>query len=593
MINGLEEHLKAFFGYNEFRQHQKEIITSILERKDTLAILPTGSGKSVCYQLPALLMPGIAIIVSPLIALMQDQVVSLCKNDLPAAFLNSSLPSEEIHSVLNNLDRYKLLYVAPERFADKNFIRHLQGIEVSLFAIDEAHCISQWGHAFRPDYRQLAFLKKMFPKSSLVALTATASKDVEKDIIDQLAMQNPYVIRASFDRPNLTFHIHPKTDPPAQLKAFLNKHPNDSGIIYAATRKTVDETFLSLQKKGFKVSKYHAGMSDAERSKAQQDFVHGEFLIIVATVAFGMGIHKPDVRFVVHLDMPRSIEQYYQEVGRAGRDGLPSECLMLYSAQELVLYNLFLKNVSDEVVRSATKAKTEKIYSFCHSSACRRKGLLSYFGENYSGSCLACDNCLDNTELVDETVAAKKILSCVYRLGHKFGIKYVIDILRGSKQKSILENKHDSLSTYNLMNEYSEADLRYYIDSLITLGYLERTSGEYPILRWTPLSPTLISGSEKVMIRKKIRKAVQKKQKQELQYDQALFNDLSLLRRKWAAETHVPAFVIFGDRSLIEMAISYPTTREALLEINGCGPIKWEKYGQSFLDVIIRYKNQS
>jgi ATP-dependent DNA helicase RecQ len=582
----LEEHLKALFGYNDFRHSQKEIVTAVLDRKDVVAILPTGAGKSICYQLPAMLLPGIAVVISPLISLMQDQVVSLYKNGLPAAFLNSSLHADEIQDLLNNLSDYKLLYIAPERLSDKNFVQHLQKIPISLFAIDEAHCISQWGHSFRQEYRQLAFLKTTFPGSSIVALTATATKDVERDIIAQLAMKEPHVVRASFDRPNLTFHIQAKASPMDQLRDFLSKHAGKSGIIYAATRKIVDETHANLIKEGFKPGKYHAGLSDQERTKAQHEFIHGECLLMVATVAFGMGIHKPDIRFVVHMDMPRSIEQYYQEVGRAGRDDLPSECLMLYSAQELMLYKFFLNQITDEAVKRTTQAKTEQILALCRSSQCRRVELLRYFGETYpSSNCNSCDRCLNSTEN-DETIIAQQILSCVYRLKHQFGIKHVIEVLRGAKTKMIFDRGHDRLSTYNLMAQYSEDDLRYYITILIEKGLLERSEGEYPVLRWTATSPNVTNGTLKVMMQKRAQKVAKPKKRSDLQCDLALFTELSKLRQKYAQEMRVPAFVIFGDRSLIEMARVYPTNRESMLKINGVGPVKWERYGQSFLNVI-------
>ena len=426
----LEESLKHFFGYNEFRQNQKEIISAILEDRDLLAILPTGAGKSICYQLPALMMPGLAVVISPLISLMQDQVLSLTKNGIAAALLNSSLYAPDMHRVMNNMQAYKLLYVAPERFADKIFVEKLQKIEVSFFAIDEAHCISQWGHSFRPDYRQLSLLKTAFPKSNLIALTATATKEVQEDILSQLLMQAPHIVKASFDRPNLSFLIDFKDDESDQLRQFLEKHPDEPGIIYAATRKKVDETYEELSHLGFKLGKYHAGMPDHERSMAQQDFGYGRVNLMVATVAFGMGIHKPDIRFIVHLDMPRSIEQYYQEIGRAGRDGLPAECLMLYSPQDMQLYDYFLQEVAEKEVRESMRAKTKAMYNLCRTWYCRRKTLLKYFDEIYpADNCHSCDNCLHNVEEMDATVDAQKILSCVHRLQQGFGAKYVIEVL--------------------------------------------------------------------------------------------------------------------------------------------------------------------
>ena len=581
----MEDHLKRLFGYNQFRPDQKEIIEALLEKKDVVAILPTGAGKSICYQLPALLLPGIAVVVTPLISLMQDQVVSLTKNGLPAVFLNSSLSYGEIQSILQRLDQYKLLYIAPERFADQNLLRCLEQTTVSLFAIDEAHCISQWGHSFRPDYRQLSVLKQRFPQASIVALTATATKEVQTDIIAQLALPNPFVVRASFDRPNLTFRADRRREGMEQLSEFLSKHSGQSGIIYAATRSTVDETHKRLVQQGIAAGKYHAGLSDADRKAAQHDFVHGNCTLMVATVAFGMGIHKPDIRFVVHMDMPRSIEQYYQEVGRAGRDGLAAECLMLYSPKEFKIYEVFSEKIEDAGLRRSTQEKTAKMFSFCKSSYCRRKELLRYFGQAYSEpNCGNCDRCLDDAEQIDISTQAQKILSCVYRLQQKFGIKYVIDVLRGAKTQSIYQNGHDRLSTYDLMSDCTETDLRSWIDLLIQKNYLERTAGEYPILRWTLSSELVTRGVDKVMAVKNTRSKT--RLKSDVTYDQGLFAKLAEYRKKLAQEAQVPAFVIFGDRTLIEMARLRPSTREAMMEINGVGPVKWQKYGPAFLGII-------
>lgn len=598
----LEEELKRHFGYNEFRAYQKEIIQALLRQKDVLAILPTGAGKSICYQLPALLQPGTAIVVSPLISLMQDQVVSLFKNGIAAAFINSSLSYQDMKSVMQQLADYKLLYVAPERLLDPSFMERLKEMEVSFFVIDEAHCISQWGHSFRVEYRKLSILKQTFPQCPIIALTATATPDVEKDIQLQLAMQSPQVIKGSFNRPNLSIKLSPKIQSDKQLDTFLKEQGGHSGIIYAATRKGVEQTFQHLQQAGYAVGRYHAGLSEKERANSQHAFLHDQVMIMVATVAFGMGIHKPDIRFIIHLDMPRTVEQYYQEIGRAGRDGLPAECLMLYSTQDFVIYNTFLEDLEDPVVRKQMKAKTEAMYRLCTSLKCRRRGLLRYFGEDFMQErCGSCDNCSEEFEKVEGTVVAQKVLSCVYRLKQGVGTKMVVDVLRGSKNQHLLQRGYDQVSTYGLLRDLSEQEVRYYIESLLHLGYLRLTEGEYPVLKWTERSEAVVKGLEAVYFRKRDFKMAKDQREQQprkiketttLHYDEALFDKLRQLRLQYAREEEVPPFVVFSDRALQEMAVYYPQTQQEFVKINGVGPIKWLKYGDKFLEEICKHVSQ-
>lgn len=585
----LEEHLKKWFGYNTFRSYQKEIIEGILEKKDVLAILPTGAGKSLCYQLPAMLLPGTAIVISPLISLMQDQVSFLIKSGIPAAYINSSLSSQQFQEIFRNLSSYKLLYIAPERFADQNFLDRLKALPLSFFVIDEAHCISQWGHSFRPDYRQLSLIKKNFPDKPMMAVTATATAEVEKDIATQLAMAAPFLAKGSFDRPNLMIRINKKSNPHRQIEAFLENHKGESGIIYASTRKSVDTLYNTLQNAGFSLGRYHAGLDDEQRKTALHDFIHDKTNLMVATVAFGMGINKPDIRFVLHNDMPRTIEQYYQEIGRAGRDGLPAECLMLYSGQDLMIYNSFLKDIPDAVLRAKTAAKTQATYAFCQSTRCRRTDLLRYFGETYHASgckgCESCDNCADHEENSDGIIIAQKILSCVYRLNQAFSASHVIEVLRGAKSAELLRLGHNSLSTYNIMSEYSEEQLRSYITTMLRMGLLKSSEGPNPVLQWTDASRVIIKGEQKVEFHNSAAKE-KVKDPTSLPYNAKLFTVLRQLRMELARERNVPPFAVFPDRALFEMATYFPHTEADFLAINGVGRFKLQGYGTYFLQAI-------
>jgi len=586
----LESALKTHFGFNAFRPNQEEIVRAILESQDVLAILPTGSGKSMCYQLPALLKSGTAIVVSPLIALMQDQVDELTRNGIAATILNSSQSYADFQHVMDNLSEFKMVYVAPERFSDPRFMEAIHHADISFFVIDEAHCISQWGHAFRPEYRQLGMLRRLF-KKPVLAFTATATQDVSRDIVQQLGMPNPFIVKASFDRPNLMIRLSERDNLDTQLAEFLDRHPDDSGIIYAPTRDKVDKLYTRLLEKKFSVAKYHAGLRDSDRLKAQRSFIQDDVRIMVATLAFGMGVHKSNVRFVVHTEMPKNTEQYYQEIGRAGRDGLPSECLALYAAQDKILYKRFLQDLDDPELRRVQTQKTEAFYNFCHATECRRVGLLRYFGETYlAESCPSCDNCLDDVQEIDGTVIAQKILSCVYRLHQGFGIQYVVDVLRGSKNQNILTRGHERLSTYNLMPEFSAAELRYYIGALVHMDYLQISEGEFPMLKLTATSSAVLKNHQQVAFRKKLfkaGKAEKKKRTVAIQPESpSLFKALKALRKELAIQDRVAPFMVFSDKTLVEMATRQPKNEVEFLEINGVGPKKLHQYGNQFLNCI-------
>ncbi|MBT6120239.1 DNA helicase RecQ [bacterium] len=592
--------LKKHFGFNSFKADQETIIYSIMNNEDVVSVLPTGSGKSLCYQLPAVLKKGTTIVLSPLISLMQDQVMQLSKQGISAAFINSSNDMMDNEYIMQHMHEYKLIYISPERLTTPGFIDRLKQSNLSGFVIDEAHCISQWGHAFRPEYRSLSLIKEQFPTIPISAFTATATPDVEKDISTQLNMTNPVHIKASFDRENLTLKVYEKDNYRFQLETCLQSHKGASGIIYASTRKKVDRLFDDLNSKGFNVAKYHAGLSDQERQRTLENFIYEKTDIVVATVAFGMGINKPNVRFVFHIDMPQNIEQYYQEIGRAGRDGLESECTMLYSLQDVVMQKKFADDVLEGSIRNQMKRKSDQMLALCNSTECRRKEILKYFGENFKRTpCNHCDTCLEPAENMDGTIIAQKILSCVYKLQQRFGIGYVSDILKGAKIKLILNRNHDRLSTYGLLSDFSKSELRHFIFSLINQGYLIVSDGDYPLLKLTQKSRDILFNNKQIFFKKRIVKAKPESSKKSntkppsfvSDDNYKLYMELKSLRLALANKQNVPPYVIFHDKTLMEMAKAHPKTDSSFLELNGVGPQKLAKYGKDFLSKITEMTN--
>jgi ATP-dependent DNA helicase RecQ len=589
--------LESVFGYTEFRHNQEEIITHLLKGKDAIVLMPTGGGKSLCYQVPALCLPGVTIVVSPLIALMKDQVDALVLSGVKAAFLNSSQSSGEQSFILQQLRRneLKLLYVAPERLVggEIEFLRFLQDLKVSLFAIDEAHCISQWGHDFRPDYRVLSQLKEKFPSIPIIALTATADSLTRDDIIKQLRVTDYRVFENSFNRPNISYYIKPKKGYYDVLVDYLEEHKEDNGIIYCLSRAATENLAADLQADGFSAAAYHAGLDKSTRDERQDLFLKDDIRIMVATIAFGMGINKSNVRFVVHADLPKNIEGYYQETGRAGRDGLLSEAILFYGSGDVIKLKSFAQVENNPEQTKILLKKLDQMVQLCETRGCRRKYLLNYFGESAPDYCGSCDNCLSKPELQESTVVAQKILSTVYRINQSFGMGYVVDILRGSNSEKIRDS-HKQLSVYGIGKDKPKDEWIHYTKELLHYGYLQQSGGEYPIMKLTEKSNAVLFKNEKVFLSAPIQIKITKEPViyQQHSYEKELFEDLKKLRNRLAHEENVPAYLIFSDSSLLDLATYLPLTKEDLPLISGFGAFKIERYGAPFLEVIQDYCNE-
>ncbi|MBN1105396.1 MAG: DNA helicase RecQ [Deltaproteobacteria bacterium] len=582
--------LKRVFGCDEFRPLQAEIIDNILNRRDTLVIMPTGGGKSLCYQIPALIFPGLTIVVSPLISLMKDQVEQLIQAGAPAAFLNSSLTTGQFRNNVQAVKdgTIKLLYMAPEALLRPSMLALLASLRVDCLTIDEAHCISEWGHDFRPEYRQIAQVRGRFPDAVCIALTATATPRVREDIKTSLGFKNSNEFVRSFNRENLFIRVEHKMDPFAQAVEFINGFRDQSGIIYCFSRSQVDDLSEALQRRGYSVRPYHAGMSDADRNRNQELFIRDDVQIMVATIAFGMGIDKPNVRFVLHYDLPKNMESYYQEIGRAGRDGLPSHCLLLFSYGDIQKVKHFIEQKPDHEQRIAN-IHLNAFLGFMETEACRRIPLLNYFGEAYSTkNCGACDNCLtDEKDLRDITIAAQKFLSCVKRTGERFGAGHIIDVLRGSQAKKVLRLGHQQLSTYGIGEGHSKMEWFHLSRQFIQKKLLNQDM-EFGGLRLTEKAWKVMKGQEKVLGRLAERRPDQGAQEERV-YDRALFDILRKERKRLADSAGVPPYVIFPDRTLMEMATFFPQSESGLMDIHGVGAAKQKTYGPLFLDMIRDY----
>jgi ATP-dependent DNA helicase RecQ len=600
--------LKKHFGYDQFRPLQQEIISDALAGRDVFVLMPTGGGKSLCFQLPALLRDRLTIVVSPLISLMKDQVDALQTSGIPATYLNSTLDRDEAKARWRGLHRgeYRMLYVAPERLMLDAFLERALNWKIAQFAIDEAHCISEWGHDFRPEYRELKKLREHFPEAPVMALTATATERVRADIIKQLKLREPRCYVASFNRPNLTYRVIPKTSAYEQLLEFIRARPNESGIVYCASRKSTDSLARNLNEDGISAKPYHAGLTPSERTKHQESFLRDDVRVVTATIAFGMGINKPNVRFVVHYDLPKNLESYYQETGRAGRDGLPSECVLLFSASDVAKQLHFIDEKSESEARIA-RAQLRQMVHYAETRECRRATLLKYFGEEYamrdervggyldvSGqiSCQGCDNCLTPRETFDGTILAQKFLSCVHRVhaksGFGFGLNHVVDVLRGADTEALRQRGHNELSTYGIGRDLKRNVWQAIGRELLRLGLVECAPGRFATLSLTTAGLETLRNRTPITLTKQVELAEKAPRSEAgaIECDESLFERLRALRRQLADERGVPAYIIFSDVSLREMARNYPTTEGEFRRISGVGAQKLKDFAEPFLSAI-------
>ncbi len=591
----LEQSLKHFFGYDSFRPGQRDIIEQALQKRDLLIIMPTGGGKSLCFQLPALLKPGLMIVVSPLIALMQDQVEALRDNGIGATFLNSTLSFQEVRArelaILSG--QIKLLYVAPERLLTEKFLVFLETIKtelgISAFAIDEAHCVSEWGHDFRPEYRQLIQLRYRYPDIPILALTATATQRVREDIIAQLGLVNPYIHVASFNRTNLYYEVIPKKNQSFNQVLKIIKDVGGSGIIYCLSRKNVEDLAFKLQQNNIPALPYHAGLEDHQRAENQTRFIRDDVQVMVATIAFGMGINKPDVRFVIHYNLPRTLESYYQESGRAGRDGEPAHCALFLSYGDLKTIDYLIDQKPDLDEQRIARQQLRQMVDYAEATECRRTVQLSYFGEYFPGTCEQCDNCRSQKPVEDWTIEAMKFLSCVARCKERFGMNYIIDVLRGSKSQKILDRRHDQLSTYGIGKDKTVEEWKHLGRSLLRQGLLDQTTDGYAILKLNPRSWEVMKRERIVEITVLQEQKIDKSTRSLAADVEMLFQQLRQLRKKLADQQSIPPYMVFPDSTLRLMAQQRPKTLEEFGEISGVGSYKVDRYGQEFVEAICTY----